>query len=116
MEEVPPSLREKHSNRSKEGEAESRTDDQCHCPEHHCLRHSGGAEVQALEVSARERTRIGCMKTAWGAPREWCPITKALWEEAWDHQRSKAPLLRRMRGKEVDSSQVTGVFGVQGQV
>ena len=99
MEEAPQSLRQKHSNQSEEGEAESRTDDQCHRPAHYSLRHSGGAEVQALEVSTRERTRVGCMEVAWGAPREWCPITEALWEEAWDHHRSKAPFLGRVRGE-----------------
>ena len=61
------------------------------------LRRGLGAEVQALEVSTRERTRVGCMEVAWGAPREWCPITEALWEEAWDHHRSNAPLLGRVR-------------------
>ena len=63
------------------------------------LRQGLGAEVQALKVSAWERTRVSCMKTVWGAPREWCPITEALWEEAWDHHRSKAPFLGRVRGE-----------------
>lgn len=67
-------------------------------PQPGTLRRGLGAEVQALQVSARERTRVGCMKTAWGAPRERCPITEAVWEEAWDHHRSKAPLLGRVRG------------------
>ena len=58
-----------------------------------------GTETQALDVSSRERTRVGCVETARGAREqcaragEWRGIAKGTQEEVWARKTSKAPLL-----------------------
>ena len=56
-------------------------------PQPETLGQTLSAETQALEVDSRERTRVGCVETAWGA-REQCATgweqnarAKGTWEE-----------------------------------
>ena len=74
-------------------------------PRQHSLRHLGwaGAEIQDLEVSSRERFRVGCVEIAWGDRSdaqwagEWSGTAKETWDMAWTCRRSKAPFLGMAR-------------------
>ena len=54
-----------------------------------------GMDTQAPEVSSGERTRLGCVETAWGV-REQCTTAEGTQEESWVHRR-KVLLLGRAR-------------------
>ena len=64
-----------------------------------------GSEIQALEVSSRERTRVGCVEgLRSGAPRaeEQSATAKGNWEEDLACRKSKTQLLERARRGGVD--------------
>ena len=101
MDGEPQSLEEKCTSPSEEAEhSQSLAGGQCDCPAHPSLRHSG--EIWMLrfwtsEVIPGERTGLA----AWRQParaREWCTAAEGVREEAWAHQRSKAPLLGSAKG------------------
>ena len=63
-----------------------------------------GNETQALEVTYREKTRVGGIGDSLRelgscVPRdgEQSTTAKRTWEKVWAHRRSKAPLLGRER-------------------
>ena len=68
-----------------------------------------GNETQALEVTYREKTRVGGIGDSLRelgscVPRdgEQSTTAKRTWEKVWAHRRSKAPLLGRVRGGGAD--------------
>ena len=61
-----------------------------------------------MDVTSRERTRVGCVDTAEGLGNnvppsvEWNATTEGTLEEIWAHRRIKALLLGRVRGGGAD--------------
>ena len=77
-------------------------------PQPEMLERELGTEIQVLEASSGERTRLAVWRQPVGLqncePRagEQSITAKGIREEVWAHRRSKAHLLRRARGRGTD--------------